>query len=526
MKIKYFILLAALVLAVSSLLTGGSLIRALSVLGIQYPVQELGNCQSEAECKDYCEEAVNSEKCLDFALKNGLMTAQEVEVARKFLNDEIKGPGGCTTKESCEQYCDDIGKIDECIVFTKENNLLNQEELQEFEQIQSAIQRGVKPPSCKNKKECDLYCEESSHMKECIEFGREAGFLKDQELKDAQKMLAAMEKGLTPPPCRGRDSCEAYCSDPEHMEMCMNFAIEAGFMSGQEKEEAEKMLAAIKKGAKPPRCGGREQCDAYCSSQEHFEECINFAEAAGFMKPEEVEMARKTGGRGPGGCSGREACEAFCQNPENQEICFNFAKEHGMISNEEMQKMEEGKQQFSQGLEQAPTEVIECLKSKLGPEVFEKMNSGGMPPRDLGPQIRTCFEMMRPQENQMQMQGQPQPQEGQMQMQGQPQCQTPEECEKMRMMQEQMMHQQQEGQLPLQGSTQPLPEEYQKQYQEQYQQQYEEQQRLQMEQQYQQQQQGQQMPQEPLPSLPPTTSIVKSLLGSLLYSIFQFLMAK
>ena len=46
-----------------------------------------------------------------------------------------------------------------------------------------------------------------------------------------------------------------------------------------------------------------------------------FAEAAGFMRPEEMKMARKTKGKGPGGCKGKDECEAFCQNEENMETC-------------------------------------------------------------------------------------------------------------------------------------------------------------------------------------------------------------
>ena len=102
-----------------------------------------------------------------------------------------------------------------------------------------------------------------------------------------------MKRGVKPPPCRGKKACDEYCSSPDNIEMCMNFAIEAGFMNEQEKAESQKMLQALKKGIKPPACRGKEECDSYCSQDDHFEECFQFAEAAGFMSAEEASMARK-----------------------------------------------------------------------------------------------------------------------------------------------------------------------------------------------------------------------------------------
>ncbi|MFH0803855.1 MAG: hypothetical protein V1877_01935, partial [Candidatus Tagabacteria bacterium] len=231
------------------------------------------------------------------------------------------------------------------------------------------------------------------HMEECITFGIEAGFIQGKELEDVRKMLAAIKRGVKPPPCKGKEACDEYCSNPDNMETCMKFAMEAGFMSDEEKEGAQKMLQALKKGVKPPACKGREECDVYCAEESHFEECMKFAEAAGFMSPEEAEMARKTGGKVPGGCKGKEECEAFCNNPANQETCFNFAKEHGLIPEKDLRQMEEGKQRFQESLNQAPPEVISCLESLMGGEIMEKFRSGAaMPPREMGDKMRVCFE--------------------------------------------------------------------------------------------------------------------------------------
>ncbi|HBF67265.1 MAG TPA: hypothetical protein DDW36_02465 [Candidatus Magasanikbacteria bacterium] len=428
MKTKIFIILISIFLATGlSVLAKSTLAQESDKLeNIKYPIGELDNCTNKTDCRIYCDEPKNAETCFVFAEKNDLMSEKEIAVAKKFLAGEIKGPGGCNNKDTCEEYCNDINHINECISFAEKNDLIPPEELNEAKKVQAAIARGVKPPACGNKKSCDVYCDEPEHMEECITFGIEAGFIQGQEKEDAQKMLQAIKRGVKPPPCRGKKACDEYCNSPDNMETCMTFAMEAGFMSEQEQADAQKMLQAIKKGVKPPACKGREACDVYCGQEEHFEECTNFAEAAGFITAEEAAMTRKTGGKGPGGCKGKEECENFCNNPDNQETCFLFGKENGMIPEEDLQKMEEGKQQLQQALEQAPQEVIGCLQEKFGPDLLEKVKNSVMPSKEIGDQLGNCFQNMNPPPGQAPMQeGQERMQSGQLGPGG---CQSPEEC--------------------------------------------------------------------------------------------------
>ena len=364
---------------------------------IKYPIKELGNCKDKASCSSYCDKTENGTACIAFAEKNNLMSEEEIKMAKSFMSTGAVGPGGCKGKDECSVYCDDIAHINECIAFAEKNNLMSAKDLEEAKKIQTALDKGVKPPACKNKKECDTYCEDSSHMEECINFGIAAGFIQGKELEDSQKMLAALKRGVKPLPCKGKEACDTYCNSPDNMETCISFAMEVGFMSEKEKEDSQKMLSALKKGVKPPNCKGKDECDTYCSQEDHFEECLNFSEAAGFMNSEEAAMARKTGGKGPGGCKGKDECDAFCNNPDNQETCFNFAKDNGMISEEDLKKIEEGKQRFKESLDQAPQAVIDCLNSQVGSDLMEKFKSGAaMPPKDIGDKMQICFGSMGP----------------------------------------------------------------------------------------------------------------------------------
>lgn len=401
MKTKYLLGIIILSLATVNFVVSASKIYAQDAKtpsDVQYPVRELGGCKDRADCSSYCDKSENIQSCIGFAEKNNLMSEEEIKTAKKFTTSGNRGPGGCTGRDSCEKYCDDISRIDECVAFAEKNNMMPEKELAEAKKIRDAIKRGAKPPACSNKKQCDVYCEDPGHMEECITFGVEAGFIQGKELEDSQKMMAAIKRGVKPPPCKGKKACDEYCNKPDNMEACMNFAMEAGFMSDKEKENSQKILQAIKKGIKPPACKSKEECDAYCAEENHFEECAKFAEAAGFMTPEEAKMARKTGGKGPGNCKSKDECEAFCGNSNNQEICLNFAKDNGMMPEEDLKKMDEGKQKFKESLGQMPPAVLSCLDSELGTDMMAKFKSGAaMPPREIGEKMRECFEKNRPQ---------------------------------------------------------------------------------------------------------------------------------
>ncbi len=355
---------------------------------IQYPVEELGNCKNREACKKYCDNPQNFDACIDFAEKNNMMPREEIEMAKKFMAGGGKGPGGCRGKEECEAYCDNIDNINECVDFAEQNDILPPKELEEAKKVREAIKKGIKPPACGSKKKCDVYCGQPEHMEECISFAEAAGFIPPEELDDVKKVLEAIKKGVKPPACRGKEECDIYCSDESHFEECISFAEAAGFIPPEEIEIIRKTG-----GKGPGGCRGKDKCETFCQNEENMETCANFALEHGLMNPEEFEMMKKTGGKGPGGCRGKEECEVFCNNPENQEICFNFAKENNLISPEEIGKMKEGMREMKKNLQMAPPEISECLKSTVGEDVLNKIQDGTFaPPRELGEQMRKCFE--------------------------------------------------------------------------------------------------------------------------------------
>src|SRR3989344_7235130 len=70
---KYFYLFAVL----SIFLGFSAFASAASIFDITYPIDELGGCASQQECKTYCDDLANKDSCLAFAEKNGFISKEK-----------------------------------------------------------------------------------------------------------------------------------------------------------------------------------------------------------------------------------------------------------------------------------------------------------------------------------------------------------------------------------------------------------------------------------------------------------------
>ncbi|MDZ4286125.1 MAG: LamG-like jellyroll fold domain-containing protein, partial [Candidatus Sungbacteria bacterium] len=310
----------------------------LSAEDIQYPVPGLGGCQNEAECRSYCDNTARAKECFAFAKKYNLISAEEAKkAADQFLNVK-NGPGGCNSGASCEAYCSNVDHLDACIAFAEENDYYSGDELAEAKKIQALVKAGKQFPGG----------------------------------------------------CKDRNACEIYCGDPNHMEECLDFAEESGFMPKEEIEQARKILPLMKRGETPGKCTSKEQCEAYCLEESHSDECIAFGEKAGLISAEDAAVMKKTGGKGPGSCRSKEQCEAYCEN--NSDECFQWAQDNGLVSEDDLSKMKQGMVQFKEQLDKIPPEVTQCLKDSLGEKNFDKMVNGQpIFDREMEGKMKSCF---------------------------------------------------------------------------------------------------------------------------------------
>jgi hypothetical protein len=363
--------------AIFSFLLAGAAIAAIeeSQTDIEFPIAELGNCENEDACFSYCEKPVHYEACFAFGTENGLIEDERIDTELVATIADGGGPGGCTSQVACEAYCTNANNIIECVAFAEENDLMDEEELAEAKQVAAAIQSGASlPGGCTSKDVCEAYCEDTSHMEECVAFAEAAGFMSTEELEEARKMMTLMKEGAMPGGCTSQETCDAYCQNENHFEECINFGVKAGFMT---QEEADQIKAGGMMGG-PGGCKGEEECNTYCEDPSNMEECINFSVEAGFMTQEEAEKLLQGGfGQegesgdeeefiGHGGCKSEEECTAYCQ--ANPQACGGFVEEQEIQQNDGFSPLNEITP--SSGC----TSAEECLELYgEPPEGFEKM---------------------------------------------------------------------------------------------------------------------------------------------------------
>ena len=294
---------------------------------IKYPISELGNCTSKSDCKVFCDNTENIDACLSFAEKSNLMSSEEISNAKKFQDKGMVGPGSCNGKVECEKYCSDSANIEECTAFAEKNGLMS-----------------------------------------------------DEQLRDSKKVVAAIKSGLKPPACGGPAKCQAYCSNPLHMEECMTFSLAAGIVPENQKIQMQKTLDVIKQGIKPPACqpkppsdqpeqpeqtetiSGLPSCDEYCGTNQ--EECMTFSIATGMVPDDQKEQMQKTldafkQGIKPPACrpnppkefgeqsnksdrsekfgNDLQPCEEYCADSSHVEECVKFSVAIGNMTEEQGQ---------------------------------------------------------------------------------------------------------------------------------------------------------------------------------------------
>ena len=310
--------------------------------------------------------------------------------------------GGCADKDACKTYCNNPDHMDSCIAFAKSHGLMNADEASRAGKFRATLQTGGGPGGCKTPDECRIFCSDISHIDACMSFAKAQG-IRDENVSQGEKIQAYVKAGgQMPGGCTSKESCMQYCGDFSHAKECFAFAEKAGIgqgggpaggTGGPKPENIQKFLELAQSGDTPGGCKSKDECMTYCQDQTHRDECVAFGVKAGFIKQDEADKIKILGGKGPGGCDSSESCRAFCNDPTHREECFTFAQEHGFLTKEEAQQTKQGQVSLRAGLEQAPPEVAECLKSNIGQNTLDDIQSGNLVPgQEIGGQVKNCFE--------------------------------------------------------------------------------------------------------------------------------------
>lgn len=248
----------------------------------------------------------------------------------------VKELGNCRNQNECKDFCKKQENMLVCVNFAEKQGLMSKADaIKGRKMAELGASKG--PGGCDSASSCDAFCSNVKNIRECVAFGRKNNMIPKAELAEAEKVIAALDKGAKlPGGCTSKASCDTYCQQPKNIQQCVDFAEAAGFMNAKE-------AAMVRKtgGVGPGGCFGKDACEVFCAQGGNMAECLEFATKHDLMPAGEKEEAMKVlaalkkGVKLPGGCAGKAACEAFCRKPENMKECFAFAEAAGFIPPEE-----------------------------------------------------------------------------------------------------------------------------------------------------------------------------------------------
>ena len=241
-----------------------------------------GQCKDEASCRNYCEDIDHIEECISFVEKFNLASGDELKEIRKMADVKKAGvafPGNCKTKESCMQYCDNSANAVVCMEFALKAGFIPKEDAEAVSKILPYLKSGGKlPGGCTTKESCDTYCNNNTNVTECVNFAEKAGFMTKE---DADMVRKAGGKG--PGNCGSREACDSYCKDETHIDECVDFAVRAGLISAEDAEMAKR----FKITSGPGGCKSKAECEAFCVTNQDV--CFEFAKDHGMLSEEDLK---------------------------------------------------------------------------------------------------------------------------------------------------------------------------------------------------------------------------------------------
>lgn len=225
--------------------SGDPEVRA-KIYGVTFPIAELGNCQSYYDCRNYCEDPVNSSACLNFGKKKGFYK-DEQELPKKEILEKAKKELGCDSNETCRSFCQVQTNYEKCNAFAKREGLSGGHVDDPKNKV--VLEKAKEILGCDSYSTCASYCSDGANRGKCTQFAKETG-------------LKGGEQKVGPGGCTSETTCKAFCSDPNNFQVCKGFVGSGG---GQ--------------FIGPGGCNSEESCRDYCRSNP--DSCRNIAARGG-----------------------------------------------------------------------------------------------------------------------------------------------------------------------------------------------------------------------------------------------------
>lgn len=313
----------------------------------------------------------------------------------------------CEDRVACKAYCEQEINEDACTSFARTYGLRESSPSrtaasgEDDEKLTAVLEDGG-PGGCGKEASdpvaaCHTYCQHTANIEQCVSYGKSHKLFKGERLHEAEKVAAALKRGAKLP--MGCDDsgelCRMACEHPASLEQarsCFAFAKEASLLPPDfDQEQAEKVFSAIERGDAPfASFQEMKQCDRPADDT-MMQKCVDFAVQTGMMDQKQAEVIKKTGGKGPGGCMGRDECDTYCE--EHGDECFTFVQEHDLLSEEDKARMRESGLHMQKALAEAPESVRACIENALGADLLSGILAGArMGGPKSGEVTRECFD--------------------------------------------------------------------------------------------------------------------------------------
>lgn len=184
---------------------------------LQAATQELG-CTSAAQCKATCTKQENRTKCAEFAEKYGLAKPQGV--ATQSIIAKAKVELGCSSETSCRTLCANPENQEKCMAFGQKVALIDKEKYQKYQENQKhqtqQLEEIQKELGCTSRDSCREFCQKEENREKCTSTVKKSELKEDDRLQNQDNM----SDDTRPKPSRmaEEDSSERELENPKLQE--------------------------------------------------------------------------------------------------------------------------------------------------------------------------------------------------------------------------------------------------------------------------------------------------------------------
>lgn len=217
---------------------------AVKKFNITFPIVQLGNCTSVENCKEYCSDSANQEACTAFAKSKGFYknpNEGQGNARQRLLLEKAKAELGCSTEEECKVFCSDPANKDKCAAFAKKYNIDTHSKNPRSKDI---LEKAMQVLGCNSPESCKAVCGQEANHEKCSLFAKTAGLRGGLEKlgSESARFKNSSESGRFMP--NSQEAFEhanenaKFCR--EHPEKCKN-SSGSGILEKQMEQEKRKL---------------------------------------------------------------------------------------------------------------------------------------------------------------------------------------------------------------------------------------------------------------------------------------------